>query len=87
LTINPPCLAPLKKGGTGFLSKSPDYPGGDRIPIKVPLLKGDLGGSGLSNKPEIQKRFQAEVDNKLTALALLFVKFFIDSIAQLSFDG
>jgi len=28
---------PLKKGSRGW----------DKIPIKVPLLKGDLGGSGL----------------------------------------
>ncbi|TAE14956.1 MAG: hypothetical protein EAZ94_05670 [Oscillatoriales cyanobacterium] len=31
-TIKPPCLAPLKKGG-------------DKNFIKVPLFKGDLGGS------------------------------------------
>ena len=30
-------LAPLKKGSRGW----------DKIPIKVPLLKGDLGGSRL----------------------------------------
>ncbi|PSB44944.1 hypothetical protein C7B67_22035 [filamentous cyanobacterium Phorm 6] len=34
-------LAPLKEGG-------------DKIPIKVPLLKGDLGGSSLRYKREIK---------------------------------
>jgi len=41
-------LAPLKEGG-------------DKIPIKVPLLKGDLGGSGLRYKREIKMYYRSSV--------------------------
>ena len=40
-------LAPLKKGGKGG--------------VKVPLLKGDLGGSRLGIKPRFIKRFSLKL--------------------------
>ncbi len=44
-------LAPLKKGGTRVESKSPL----DKSALKVPLLKGDLGGSRLGYQREIER--------------------------------
>jgi hypothetical protein len=54
LTIRPRSpLAPLKEGG-------------DKIPIKVPLLKGDLGGSRLGDKREIKRVLVSYRKTRLT---------------------
>ena len=56
-------LAPLKKGG-------------DRSVLKVPLLKGDLGGSSLGDKQEIQRISDLRyLQTPMSATKLIFGKF------------